>query len=163
MTPSPTRDYTLTHTMLRVADPERSLGFYRDILGMTLVARLDFDDARFSLYFLQAAGNGAPAQTLEDVFSRPGLLELTHNWDDKGPMHHGNTDPKGFGHLCIAVPDLNAAAERMERKGVPFTKRPDEGTMKGIAFITDPDGYRIELVEPRRMPDIVGAYRVTLA
>lgn len=157
---SPTREYTLTHTMIRVADPARSLEFYRDILGMGLVAQLDFPEGKFSLYFLQAAGNGAPARTLDEVFSRPGLLELTHNWDDEGPMHNGNTDPKGYGHICMAVPDIAAACARMERKGVPFVKRPDEGGMKGIAFIQDPDGYRIELVEPRRMDDIVGKYRV---
>lgn len=157
---SDTDGYTLTHTMLRIADPERSLAFYREVLGMRLAARLDFDEARFSLYFLQAPGNGAAAETTAQVFAAPGLLELTHNWGDEGAtFHHGNTDPKGYGHICIAVPDIAAACARFDALGVTFTKRLGEGGMKDIAFITDPDGYRIEIVQPSLMDGVVAKAR----
>lgn len=157
---SATDGFTLTHTMIRIADPDRSLGFYQQALGMTLVTRLDFDEWRFSLYFLQAPGNGPAAVTLADTFSRPGLLELTHNWDDGDKsFHNGNTDPQGYGHICISVPDLAAAVAHFDALGVGFHKRPDEGGMKNVVFITDPDGYRIEVVQPDLMDGIVGAYR----
>jgi len=155
-----TRDFVLTHTMLRITDPARSLEFYGRVLGMRLAGRVDFDDWRFSLYFLQAPGqvpatDGTPAT----VFGRPGLLELTHNWGseaDGTTVHSGNSEPKGFGHVCIAVPDLAAACARFEALGVPFQKRPDEGGIKDIAFIRDPDGYWIEIVQPDRMAAILG-------
>ncbi len=155
--------YVLTHTMLRIKDPARSLPFYEEVLGMRQVTRLDFDEARFSLYFLQAGGHPDPADgTIEQTFSRAGLLELTHNWgteDGDIEMHSGNTDPKGFGHICIAVPDIEAACARFERHGVTFQKRLGEGSMKEIAFIRDPDGYWIEIVQPDLMPGLVGGHR----
>lgn len=154
---NPTDGFTLTHTMIRIARPERSLSFYRDALGMRLARRLDFQDWKFSLYFLQAPGNGAPADSLSQTFSRPGLLELTHNWgDEDAQFHDGNSDPKGYGHICIAVPDLAAACTHFDALGVRFHKRPDEGGMKNVAFILDPDGYRIEVVQPDLMDGVVG-------
>lgn len=159
-----TAGYTLTHTMLRVTDPARSLAFYRDVLGMTLAGQLDFQKGQFSLYFLQAPGNGAPVAGVDHLFSAPGLLELTHNWDDtRDSFHNGNAEPKGFGHICIAVPDLAAACARFDRLGVTFQKRPEDGGIKNIAFILDPDGYWIEVVQPDLMPGIVGAARVDTA
>jgi lactoylglutathione lyase len=143
--------YVLTHTMLRIKDPGRSLPFYRDVLGMRLVTRLDFDDRRFTLYFLQAAGHEPTDGSLAQTFGSPGLLELTHNWGteaDDTAMHSGNDDPKGYGHICIAVPDIEAACARFDRLGVAFQKRLGEGAMKSIAFIKDPDGYWIEIVQP---------------
>lgn len=159
MTDDPQR-YVLTHTMLRITNPARSLQFYRDVLGMRLVRQLDFDEAAFTLYFLQAGGHADRADnSFEHTFSRAGLLELTHNWDtpDDARMHSGNDAPKGFGHICIAVPDIHAACARFERLGVSFQKRPDEGGIKDIAFILDPDGYWIEIVQPDLMADLVGA------
>ncbi len=155
-----TAGFVLTHTMLRITDPARSLDFYGRALGMRLAGRVDFDDWRFTLFFLQAPGqtpanDGTPAS----VFARPGLLELTYNWGaeaDGSTVHSGNEDPKGFGHICIAVPDLAAACARFEALGVPFQKRPDQGGIKDIAFIRDPDGYWIEVVQPDRMAAILG-------
>lgn len=159
-----TDGYTLTHTMLRITDPGTSLDFYRDVLGMRLVGQLDFPEGRFTLYFLQAPGNGAPAKGVDDMFSAPGLLELTHNWDSDGTaVHSGNSAPKGFGHICIAVPDLATACTRFDRLGVTFQKRPEDGAMKNIAFILDPDGYWIEVVQPDLMPGLVGGARVDSA
>ena len=157
-----TRGYTLTHTMLRITDPGRSLDFYQRVLGMRLVTRLDFEGAQFSLYFLQAPGHDPADSSLEQTFSRPGLLELTHNWgaeSDGTAMHSGNSDPKGFGHICIAVPDIAAACARFEGLGVAFQKKLGEGGMKEIAFIRDPDGYWIEIVQPDLMEGLVGANR----
>ncbi len=157
-----TEGYVLTHTMLRVKDPKRSLEFYQDVLGMRLVTRLDFEEWRFTLYFLQPRGHEPADGSLRDTFSRPGLLELTHNWgseDDDTAMHSGNDVPKGYGHICIAVPDIHAACARFERMGVTFQKRLGEGGMKELAFIKDPDGYWLEIVQPDLMDGIVGKYR----
>lgn len=158
-----TERYVLTHTMVRIKDPARSLAFYQRVLGFRLLTRLDFEAWRFSLYFLQARGHEDQADgSIAQTFSRPGLLELTHNWGDEAPggeMHSGNSDPKGFGHLCIAVPDIVGACARFERMGVVFQKRLGEGGMKEIAFVRDPDGYWIEVVQPDLMEGLVGPYR----
>lgn len=161
---SETDQYVLTHTMLRIKDPKRSLAFYGEVLGFRLVTQLDFEDARFSLYFLQARGHGDAADgSVEQTFSRAGLLELTHNWgseDSETEMHSGNSEPKGFGHICIAVPDIEAACARFAAMGVQFQKRLGEGGMKEIAFILDPDGYWIEVVQPSLMEGLVGRNKV---
>ena len=159
-----TAGYGLTHSMIRIKDPERSLAFYRDICGMALVARFDFDEARFSLYFLDAAAQN-PSQDLsvDEVFSRPGLLELTHNWgteDEVGFVtSSGNEDPKGFGHICLSVPDIEAAFARFEHADVKIRKRLGEGGMKEIVFIEDPDGYWIEVVQPDLMKKLLEPHR----
>lgn len=154
---SGTQGFELTQTMLRIRDPQRSLAFYRDVLGMTLLDQFDFPDMKFSLYFLgyRQAGDAAlptdARERAEFTFRQKGALELTHNWgteadDDFVGYHNGNTEPKGFGHIGITVPDVHAAAARFEQMGVPFVKRPDDGSMKGLAFIKDPDGYWIEVL-----------------
>ncbi len=159
-----TEQFVLTHTMLRIKEPKRALQFYCEVLGFRLVTQLDFAEAKFSLYFLQPRGHDGPETlTLEQVFGLPGLLELTHNWgseDSADQMHSGNSDPKGFGHLCVAVPDIEAACARFEAMGVAFQKRLGEGGMKEIAFIRDPDGYWIEIVQPGLMDALVGGNRV---
>ena len=155
--------YVLTHTMLRIKDPARSLDFYERVLGFRQVTRLDFQEWKFSLYFLQPRGHADRADgSIEATFARAGLLELTHNWDTENvaeEMHSGNTDPKGFGHICIAVPDIAAACARFERLGVTFQKKLGEGGIKEIAFIKDPDGYWIEVVQPDLMAGLVGKYK----
>ncbi|MEM8635627.1 MAG: lactoylglutathione lyase [Pseudomonadota bacterium] len=152
-----TAEFVLNHTMLRVKDPVKSLAFYRDLLGMTLVKRLDFPPGKFSLYFLgyiREEDEPIPSETAERVayaFRQRGLLELTHNWgteDAEGDVYHsGNEDPRGFGHLGISVPDVEVACARLDAAGASFVKRPDEGAMKGLAFVRDPDGYWIEILK----------------
>lgn len=162
-----TEGFALNQTMLRVRDPDASLAFYRDVLGMTLLQKLDFADMRFSLYFLAYLGEGEtvpadPAERARFIFTRETTLELTHNWgteSDSGfaGYHSGNDEPRGFGHIGISVPDVAAACARFEALGVPFRKRPQDGRMKDIAFITDPDGYWIEILSAAGMTDAVAA------
>jgi lactoylglutathione lyase len=159
---SPTGDFVLSQTMLRIKDPGKSVTFYRDVLGMTLVDRYDFPPGKFSLYFLgYPAGDipTDPAQRAEWVFSQPALLELTHNWGTEKEAglvyHNGNAEPRGFGHIGVTVPDVHSACARFESLGVEFVKRPDEGTMKGLAFVRDPDGYWIEVLSARGLSDLI--------
>ena len=162
-----TRDYTLNQTMLRVRDPQASVRFYEDVLGFTLLQKLDFAEMQFSLYFLALLKEGEtvpedPAERIRFTFSRETTLELTHNWGTESDpefagYHNGNAEPRGFGHLGISVPDVYAACDRLERLGVEFVKRPDDGKMKGIAFIKDPDGYWIEILSPQGMVAIAPA------
>ncbi|WP_277979445.1 lactoylglutathione lyase [Sphingomonas phyllosphaerae] len=165
--PAGTEGFTLNQTMLRVRDPVASLAFYQQVLGMTLLQRLDIEDMRFSLYFLAFLGEGEsvpddPAERARFVFTRETTLELTHNWGtesdpDFAGYHNGNDEPRGFGHLGVSVPDVAAACARFEALGVPFRKRPDEGKMRDIAFVTDPDGYWIEILSPASMTARVAA------
>ncbi|WP_394648093.1 lactoylglutathione lyase [uncultured Sphingomonas sp.] len=162
-----TEGFALNQTMLRVRDPDASLAFYRDVLGMTLLQKLDFADMRFSLYFLAYLGEGEtvpadPAERARFIFTRETTLELTHNWGTESDpafagYHSGNDEPRGFGHIGISVPDVAAACARFEALGVPFRKRPQDGRMKDIAFITDPDGYWIEILSAAGMTDAVAA------
>ena len=162
-----TEDYVLNQTMLRVRDPEASIRFYRDVLGMALQQRLDFAEMRFSLYFLAylKAGETVPEDPVERarfIFDRETTLELTHNWGtetDKtfGGYHSGNEEPRGFGHLGISVPNVERACARFERLGVVFKKRPNEGKMKGLGFILDPDGYWIEILSSLGMEPLIAA------
>ncbi|XP_003388487.1 PREDICTED: lactoylglutathione lyase-like [Amphimedon queenslandica] len=150
------KDFIMQQTMMRVKDPMKSLDFYTRILGMRLLNRLDFPEMKFSLYFL-GYENAEDIPTDKDerhswTFSRKATIELTHNWgsetDPNVTYHNGNTDPRGFGHIGISVPDVYKACERFEALGVEFVKKPDGGKMKGLAFIKDPDGYWIEVLSP---------------
>lgn len=163
---SDTSKYIFNQTMMRIRDPEKSVAFYRDVLGMTLLNRFDFPAMKFSLYFM-AYQNGesapVPADALgkaEYVFQQKATLELTHNWgteqdEDFPGYHNGNSDPRGFGHIGITVPDVYAACDRFESLGVEFVKRPDDGSMKGLAFIKDPDGYWIEVLAARSLAEMI--------
>ncbi|KAJ1270255.1 hypothetical protein BS78_06G039900 [Paspalum vaginatum] len=151
-----TKGYFLQQTMLRVKDPKVSLDFYTRVMGMSLLKRLDFEELKFSLYFLGYEDvTSAPADHIkrtEWTFRQKATLELTHNWgtetdpEFKG-YHNGNSDPRGFGHIGVTVDDVYMACERFERLGVDFVKKPDDGKIKGIAFIKDPDGYWIEIFD----------------
>ena len=152
-----TQKYVFNHTMLRIKDPKASLNFYTRVLGMKLVRKLDFAEWKFSLYFLAYVPEGTDVPTENEAnaryaFGREAVLELTHNWgteeQETTPYHNGNTEPRGFGHICISVPDIQQACARFESLGVNFQKRLGEGGMKNIAFVKDPDQYWIEVVQP---------------
>lgn len=157
-----TSEFIMSQTMLRIRDPEKSLAFYRDVLGMTLLNRFDFLEMKFSLYFVGylRPEDGVlpqdPAARAEFTFRQRGAIELTHNHGTESDAafagyHNGNGDPRGFGHIGITVPDVYAACERFKQLGVEFAKKPDDGKMKGLAFIKDPDGYWIEILSATRL------------
>lgn len=122
----------ILHTMLRVGDLEKSIAFYTEVLGMTLLRRKDYPEGRFTLAFVsyQPESEGA-------------AIELTHNWDTAS-YELGN----GYGHVALEVDDVYAACERIREKGGKITREP--GPMKHgntvLAFVEDPDGYKIELL-----------------
>jgi lactoylglutathione lyase len=162
MSSGPTEGFVLNQTMLRIKDPERSVAFYRDVLGMALLDRYDFPAMKFSLYFMGYPSGDIPtdrAERAQWVFQQPALIELTHNWgteDDPAFRYHdGNSDPRGFGHIGVSVPDVDAACARFETLGVEFVKRPNDGAMKGLAFIKDPDGYWIEILSGPNLRKII--------
>eukprot|EP00270_Netrium_digitus_P005720 TRINITY_DN1767_c0_g1_i1.p1 TRINITY_DN1767_c0_g1~~TRINITY_DN1767_c0_g1_i1.p1 ORF type:complete len:194 (+),score=32.14 TRINITY_DN1767_c0_g1_i1:27-584(+) len=158
-----TKGYIMQQTMYRIKDPKASLEFYSKVLGMRLLKRLDYPEMKFTLYFM---GYEDPKTIPEDeiervkfTFSRPATIELTHNWgtetdpEFKG-YHNGNSDPRGWGHIGITVDDVYKASERFESLGVEFVKKPDAGKMKGVAFIKDPDGYWIEILDTKHMSSL---------
>jgi len=163
-----TSNFILSQTMLRVRDPQKSLAFYGEVLGMKLLSHFDFPDMKFSLYFMgYVPPEDGPlpeekAARAEFTFRHRGAIELTHNYGTESDpgfqgYHNGNTDPRGFGHIGITVPDVYAACARFEELRVEFIKRPDEGKMKGLAFIRDPDGYWIEILSARALSSMVVA------
>ena len=125
----------ILHTMLRVGDLDRSLSFYTEVLGMRLLRRSDYPDGKFTLAFVgyQDEKDGA-------------VLELTFNWGvdqyDVGT---------GYGHLALEVDDAYAACAEIKRRGGTVTR--EAGPMKHgstiIAFVQDPDGYKIELIQKK--------------
>ena len=158
----PANGFVLNQTMLRIKEPQRSLVFYRDVMGMTLLDRYDFPAMKFSLYFLGYPAGPIPSEQAERVkwvFEQPAVLELTHNWGTEAQAdfayHDGNSEPRGFGHIGLSVPDVHAACERFAAQGVEFVKRPDEGAMKGLAFVKDPDGYWIEILTAGGLRDLI--------
>ena len=128
--------FRMLHTMLRVRDLDESIRFYTECLGMTLLRRHEFPGGRFTLAFV---GYG-PEETHT-------ALELTHNWDQSEPYDLGG----GYGHVAIGAPDIYAACETLRARGVRIVREP--GPMKHgstpIAFIEDPDGYKVELIGRR--------------
>ncbi len=123
----------LLHTMLRVGELERSLNFYTQVLGMTLLRRHDYPEGRFTLAFV---GYGPESEVA--------VLELTHNWDTSS-YELGTA----YGHIALAVDDARAACEQIRQRGGKVVR--EAGPMKGgttvIAFVEDPDGYKVELIE----------------
>ena len=161
--PAASQGFVLNHSMLRVKDPKVSLAFYTGIMGMKLLRKLDFPEMKFSLYFLHRAVEGEnPPEDIGErtawTFSQRGILELTHNWgteeDPAFKYHDGNAQPQGFGHICFSVPDLDVAIAWFDQNQIPYVKRPEQGKMKDVAFIKDPDGYWIEIVEPARLKQL---------
>jgi lactoylglutathione lyase len=123
----------ILHTMIRVGDLGRSVAFYTEVLGMKLLRQQDYPDGRFTLAFVGFAPESEQA-----------ALELTHNWDTRS-YDLGN----GFGHVALEVADARAACDEIRRRGGVVTR--DAGPMKHgttvIAFVQDPDGYKIELIQ----------------
>lgn len=121
------------HTMLRVGNLDRSIAFYTDVLGMRLLRRQDYPEGKFTLAFVG----------YEDE-SEGAVIELTHNWD-VSQYDIGN----GFGHIALAVPDAARACEQIRARGGKVVR--EAGPMKHgstvIAFVEDPDGYKIELIQ----------------
>ncbi|XP_062508174.1 lactoylglutathione lyase-like [Corticium candelabrum] len=155
-----TKDFIMQQTMLRIRDPKVSIDFYSRILGMRLLKKLDFPSMKFSLYFMGYENvDDIPTDETERTrwcFNRPATVELTHNYGTENDpefkgYHNGNSEPKGFGHIGISVPDVDKACERFEKLGVKFVKKPNDGKMKGLAFIQDPDGYWIEILSAGKM------------
>lgn len=155
--PVQSEGFVYNHTMLRIKDPVKSLEFYTGVLGMTLLRHSQFPDAKFDLYFLaklteEERNNLSNVDNLTAYVSRQrSILELTHNYgtenDAEFSYHDGNSDPRGFGHICFSVPNLADAVKWFDENNVVFQKRPEDGSMKDIAFIKDPDGYWIEIIE----------------
>jgi len=142
---------TWQQTMLRIKDPKKSLPFYQDVLGMTLIDTLDFPQYKFSLYFLTSLPEGEKytlvpgTQEAHDyLWSMEGVaLELTHNHGnetDDSTYYAGNKEKDGFGHIAVNVDDGYKTCHEMEKVGRQFKKKPDEGRMKGLAFVYDPNG-----------------------
>ena len=154
---SDTHGYVFNHTMLRVRDPVPSLDFYTRVLGFTHVREVTAPGADFTLHFLVLVDDPSvipdgDAARKEWLARQRGVLELTHNHGTEsqpGPVYHdGNSEPRGFGHICVSVPDVVAACARLDALGVPFQKKLSDGRMREIAFAKDPDGYWIELIQP---------------
>lgn len=124
----------ILHTMLRVGNLQRSIDFYTQVLGMTLLRTSENPEYKYSLAFLGFDG-GNPGQA---------EIELTYNWGVE--QYEMGT---AYGHIAIGVPDVYAACEKIRATGGLITREP--GPVKGgttvIAFVTDPDGYKIELIQ----------------
>jgi lactoylglutathione lyase len=124
----------MLHTMIRVRDLDKSIDFYTKLLGMTMSRRSDNETGRYTVAFV---GYGDEKDAT--------VVELTHNWDRTEPYELGT----GFGHLAVGVADIYGVCEKLVAAGVKVPRPP--GPVKGgttvIAFIEDPDGYKIELID----------------
>ncbi|MBK8253318.1 MAG: lactoylglutathione lyase [Polyangiaceae bacterium] len=123
----------ILHTMLRVGDLDRSIAFYTNVLGMSLISRKDYPDGKFTLAFLGYGRNPEQAE-----------IELTHNWGVE--KYEIGT---GYGHIALGVHNIYEVCDRIRAAGGTITREP--GPMKHgttvIAFVVDPDGYKVELIE----------------
>ncbi|TWX66869.1 lactoylglutathione lyase [Colwellia demingiae] len=121
----------ILHTMLRVTDLEQSIDFYTTVLGMKVLDRTENNEYRYTLVFVGYEGQGS-------------TIELTYNWDTN-KYDLGNA----FGHLALGVDDIYAACDKIKALGGNVTREagPVKGGKTQIAFITDPDGYQIELIQ----------------
>ena len=129
-----TSHFRLLHTMIRVFDLERSIDFYCRLMGMKLLRKREVEAGRYTIAFV---GYGDDATHT--------VVELTYNWDQKEPYTIGS----GFGHLAIGVSDIYGTCKLLAQEGVKIPRAPGPlkfGTVN-IAFVEDPDGYKIELIE----------------
>lgn len=122
--------YKMLHTCIRVMDLEKSLKFYKDALGLEETRRKDFPDDKFTLVFLADEDKNYE-------------MELTYNYDPEKPYEIGN----GFSHIAVSVEDLEASRERHEKMGYKVTKLMGlSGEKPRFYFVTDPDGYDVEVI-----------------
>jgi len=124
----------MLHTMIRVKDLDKSVEFYTEFLGMKLLRRDDYPGGKFTLAFVGYGDESSHA-----------VIELTHNWDQEEAYDLGN----GYGHIAIGVPDIYGTCKKLDAAGANIP-RPPGPMMHGttiIAFIEDPDGYKVELIE----------------
>ena len=125
----------LLHTMLRVGDLDRSISFYTEVLGMSLIRKSENAEYKYTLAFV---GYGDESQGA--------VIELTYNWGEDS-YEHGNA----FGHIALETDDIYATCDAIKEKGGLITREP--GPVKGgatvIAFVKDPDGYNIELINKK--------------
>ena len=126
--------HQMLHTMIRVKDLNKSIVFYTKILGMKLLRKNDFPEGKFTLAFV---GYGSEESNT--------VIELTHNWGQSTPYELGD----GYGHIALGVPDIQSTCTTLRSAGANIVREP--GPMKHgttvIAFVEDPDGYKIELIE----------------
>ena len=149
--------YNLSQTMLRIKDPARSLAFYRDTLGLTLVRERFFEEAKFSLYFLQHISE-EEKKTLPDPKSQEAnealmkrfqpVIELTHNHgtenDEQFSYHNGWDEPAGFRNLRMDTVDCQALQKQLSNTGIKVLT--EASSPKGPLWVADPDGYRVEFL-----------------
>ena len=128
----------MMHTMLRVTDLDRALAFYCNVLDMQLIRRKDYPEGRFTLAFV---GYGEESNST--------VLELTHNWDTNAYEMGG-----AYGHIALGVADVYQTCDRIRERGGKIVR--EAGPMKGgrtvIAFVEDPDGYKVEIVQDEPNP-----------
>jgi lactoylglutathione lyase len=132
--PDTATNFRMLHTMIRVKDLDKSLAFYTGPMGMKLLRKRDVPDGKYSLAFV---GYGDEKEHC--------VVELTYNWDQATPYEIGT----GFGHLAVGVPDVHGLCTSISKAGGKVTRAPGPvkfGTTV-IAFVEDPDGYKIELIE----------------
>ena len=126
----------MLHTMLRVSDLESSISFYTELLGMELLRKQEFPGGKFTLAFV---GYGSEESNT--------VIELTYNWEQSNLYDLGD----GYGHIALGVPDIHSTCDQLRTAGAKIVR--DPGPMKHgttvIAFVEDPDGYKIELIEGR--------------
>ncbi|MFO1080719.1 MAG: lactoylglutathione lyase [Reyranellaceae bacterium] len=132
--PDTASSYRMLHTMIRVKDLDKSLAFYTGPMGMRLLRKREVPEGKYTLAFVGYAEEKEQA-----------AVELTYNWDQEKPYDLGS----GFGHLAVGVPDVYGLCEQVAKAGGKITRAPGPvkfGTTV-IAFVEDPDGYKIELIE----------------
>jgi len=127
-------NHSFLHTMIRVGNPERSVKFYTELLGMKELRRRDIPEGKYTLVFVGYASEESGAAA----------IELTYNYGVE--KYEIGT---GFGHVAVGMPDIYAACEKLRAAGAKITREP--GPVKFgttiIAFVEDPDGYKIELIQ----------------
>ncbi len=122
------------HTMIRVKDLQKSIDFYTKVLGLKITKNKEFPDGKFTLVFLAYSDD-----------EKSPAIELTYNWDNTEGYDIGN----GFGHTAFVSPDIKSIVEIAREEGYKITKEPSPMKFGGsvIAFIEDPDGYKVELIQ----------------